>query len=134
LKSDLLLDPVFGPDGKVFLVGHDGMGNLFSRMRYNRDTNSPHTDPPLSSTLHIVSVNGATPTLKDLRFDGEWASNVSVASKGSSYWVYLSSRMMNSGAGGMMSGQTQDLANYQPRQYLYGFDSQGNQQFKNEIK
>lgn len=134
LESDLLLDPVFGPDGKVFLVGHDGMGNLFSRILYSRDASSPHTSPPLSSTLHIVAVSGATPTLKDIPFDGEWASNVSVASKGNSYWVYLSTRTMNSGAGGMMSGSTQNPVNNQIQQFLYGFDSEGNQQFKNEIK
>jgi hypothetical protein len=134
LTSDLMLDPVFGPDGKIFLVGHQGMGNLFARMRYNRDTSSSHVDVPLSSTLHIITTSGVTPTLKDIQFDGEWASNVSVANKGDLYWVYLSSQTMNLGAGGIMSGQTTNTSVNQPQQFLYGFDSQGNLQFKNEIK
>ena len=133
LESDMLSAPVFAPDGKILLTGREGMGKMMG-LSFNSGSNS-NSVPGFSSSLFVVTPGASAATVHEAKLDGEWASRPVVVATGNSYTTYLTSKTVSLGdwdplqRPGWVPPST-----VQSEQFLYAFDSDGNQISKVQLK
>ncbi len=133
LESDMLSSPVFAPDGKILLTGREGMGKMMGPS-FNSSNNSNNT-PGFSSSLFVVTPGVSAASVHEAKLEGEWASRPVVVSAGSSYIVYLTSKTVSlSDWDPLQRPVWVPPSTIQSEQFLYAFDSNGNQISKVELK
>lgn len=134
LNTDQLSAPAFGPDGRIFLVGRNGMRPLRTQSGLGWPTEDME-NLQRSSILYIVSPGAATAVVKEVKIDGEWASPPVVATSASLYSIYLTTTAIEferaiPGQGPMHDSD--DLAAVQ--RFLYVFSPDGVNTAKSELK
>ncbi|MEW5976380.1 MAG: hypothetical protein AB1898_11320 [Acidobacteriota bacterium] len=133
LSTDQLSAPTFGPDGRIVLVGRNGMRawtNQFGLGWPREDRGNLQR----SSVLYIVSPGPATAAVKEVKIDGEWASPPVVATSASLYSIYLTTTPVDFELAIAGQGPMHDSDDVAVQRFLYVFSPDGANTAKTELK
>ncbi len=133
LNSDQLSAPAFGPDGRIFLVGRNGMRAWRNQSGLGWPTENME-NLQRSSILYIVSPGAPSAVVKELKIDGEWASTPVVATSASSYSIFLTTTAIDFEHAIPGQGPMHDSDDLPVQRFLYVFSPDGVNTAKTELK